>query len=206
MNLRVIACHLIVTAYGLWLPNDPRGLWSEFVRAWELQVFGPATKTTDRRSLARRPHDRKARFAAKQALARRPVEFTGEQGLAVGMGFADYVRRSGLVVLAASVLPKHSHLVVGRMPHPVEQTANLLKGAATTELKRRDLHPFSDQPYGDGRLPSPWARKQWSCFLDCDADIRRAIASAEAHPVKDGKPVQLWSFVTPYAGLHTLTA
>ena len=193
-----------MTAYGFWLPNDPRGSWSEFVRAWELQAFGPATKTTERRSLAGRRHDPAARLAAKQRLVRPPVEYTGEQALAIGMGFAKYVRRSGLVVLAASVLPKHTHLVVGRMQHSVEQTANLLKGAATSELSRRGLHPFAGQDYADGRLPTPWARKQWSCFLDCDADIRRAIAHVQANPIKDGKPRQQWSFVTPYEGLHSL--
>src|SRR5256885_9336243 len=34
-------------------PNDPRGSWSDFVRSWELFRYGPATKTTERRSLAR---------------------------------------------------------------------------------------------------------------------------------------------------------
>ena len=204
MHRRVLAYHLIVTAYGFWLPNDPRGSWSEFVRAWELQAFGPATKTTDRRSLANWPHDRAARFAAKRALVRPPVEFTGEQALAIATGFADYARRSGLISLAGSVLPRHSHLVVGRMSHPVEQTANLLKGAATTELSRRGLHPFAGRPFANGKLPTPWTRKEWSCFLDDDAAIRRAIAYVETNPVKDGKRPQRWSFVTPYVGLHSL--
>jgi REP element-mobilizing transposase RayT len=200
----VVAYHLILTHYGFWLPNDPRGSWSDFVRAWELQAFGPATKTVERRSVAGQTHDRKARLAAKEALARDPVELTGEQALAVAMGFADYARRSGLVVVAASVLPKHTHLVVGRMGHDVEQTANLLKGAATAELSRRGLHPFVDQPYRNGRLPTPWARGQWACYLNDDADVRRAIAYVENNPVKDGRPAQKWSFVTPYAGLETL--
>ena len=43
--------HLILTMYGFWLPNDPRGSWSEFVRQWELLRFGRANKTMDRRSL-----------------------------------------------------------------------------------------------------------------------------------------------------------
>ena len=205
MHPPVLAYHLIVTNYGFWLPNDPRGSWSEFVRAWELQAFGPATKTVERRSLARRSHDRAARLAAKRVLARDPVEFTGGQALAVVNGFADYARRSGLAVFAASVLPRHSHLVVGRMRHPVEQTANLLKGSATTELNRRGLHPFAGQPYRDGRLPTPWAKKEWSCFLDSDADIRRAIQYVEANPVKDGKPAQRWKFIKPYVGLESLT-
>jgi len=29
----VIGFHVILTAYGFWLPNDPRGSWSEFVGA-----------------------------------------------------------------------------------------------------------------------------------------------------------------------------
>jgi hypothetical protein len=27
--------HVIFSADGFWLPNDPRGSWSEFVRRWE---------------------------------------------------------------------------------------------------------------------------------------------------------------------------
>ncbi len=43
--------HVILPTYGFWLPNDPRGSWSEFVRKWELVRFGPTTKTIQRRSL-----------------------------------------------------------------------------------------------------------------------------------------------------------
>ena len=74
----VIGSHVIFSTYGFWLPNDPRGSWSEFVGAWELfRAGGPATKTTERRSLARDPHDRARRLATKQALQRPPVTFTG---------------------------------------------------------------------------------------------------------------------------------
>jgi len=38
------AFHVIMTAYGFWLPNDPRGSWSEFVGSWEIFQHGPATK------------------------------------------------------------------------------------------------------------------------------------------------------------------
>lgn len=75
----VIAYHTIITAYGFWLPNDPRGSWSDYVRSWELRRFGPATKVETRRSVARRPHDRLRRLAAKQALKYPVVHFTGVQ-------------------------------------------------------------------------------------------------------------------------------
>ena len=76
--------HLIISAYGFWLPNDPRGSWSDFVRAWELAKFGEATKVETRRSVAAAPHDRRLRAAAKEALKYPAVEFTGLQALSVG--------------------------------------------------------------------------------------------------------------------------
>jgi len=73
----VIGFHVILTAYGFWLPNDPRGSWSDFVGAWELVRFGRATKTDERRSLAKKRHDRRTRLAAKDALKYPPVRFNG---------------------------------------------------------------------------------------------------------------------------------
>ena len=49
----VLASHLIISAYGFWLPNDPRGSWSDFVGSWELLKFGPATKVNDSRNYAK---------------------------------------------------------------------------------------------------------------------------------------------------------
>ena len=79
----VLGYHLIITTYGFWLPNDPRGSWSDFVASWELFRFGGATKTTARRSVAGAEHDWRSRLAAKSALKYRPVSFDGHQALAV---------------------------------------------------------------------------------------------------------------------------
>jgi hypothetical protein len=193
-----IGYHLIVTAYGFWLPNDPRGSWSEFVRAWELQRFGPATKVDDRRSVARKPHDRKLRLEAKRALVRRPVEFTGVQARAISRGFGDHVRRTGIAVHACSILPTHAHLVVGRDPVTIYQISRLLKGSATTELNREGLHPFADAPFQNGALPTPWTRHEWACFPFSLDDVRRAIRYVENNPLKERKRAQRWDFVTPF--------
>ena len=37
--------HVIFSTYGFWLPNDPRGSWSDWVRRWELVRFGKAAGT-----------------------------------------------------------------------------------------------------------------------------------------------------------------
>lgn len=194
----VLAYHVIFSAYGFWLPNDPRGSWSEFIGSWELFRFGPATKTTERCSLARRPHDRGLRLAAKQALKRPAVRFTGVQARAVGTGFGEYVCRSGLRVWACSILPEHVHMVVGRSRLTIEQVVIQLKGAATRQLVAEGIHPFGHLAESDGQPPKCWSRGEWSVFLDAPHDIRRSIRYVEDNPPKEGKRRQTWPFVTPH--------
>src|SRR5205823_9481642 len=87
MNTFVLAYHLIMTAYGFWLPNEPRGSWSDVVRSWELLAFGPATKVDTTRSVAHKPYDRDLKRRMTEALAHDPVEFTGLQARAIARGF-----------------------------------------------------------------------------------------------------------------------
>jgi REP element-mobilizing transposase RayT len=194
----VLASHVIFGVYGFWLPNDPRGSWSDFVGAWELFRFGPATRVETRVSLARRPHDRAARQAAKEALKYPAVHLTGVQARAVGRGFAASARKGGVTVLACAILPEHVHLVVARHRVKVEWIVNQMKGAATRQLLAEDLHPFDTWRQPDGRVPMCWAAKLWKVYLDSEEAIARAVAYVEANPLKEGKPRQKWSFVTPF--------
>src|SRR5258708_26478569 len=130
----VLASHVMFTAYGFWLPNDPRGSWSDFVGSWELFRFGPATKTTERRSLAHDSHDRAKRLAAKTALKRPPVVFDGLQAVAIARGFERYIQAGSLTVWACSILPEHVHMVVARHELDVERLVVPLKGRATGRI------------------------------------------------------------------------
>jgi REP element-mobilizing transposase RayT len=162
----IVGYHVIFSTYGFWLPNDPRGSWSEFVRSWELFRFGPATKTTERRSLARDEHDVALRKSAKGALKYPPVVFDGLQARAVGRGFSTYVRRTGLAVWACAILPDHIHLVLGRAGMDVEQLVIQLKGEATQQLEREGIHPMGRYKVEGKRAPKCWVRGQWKVFLD----------------------------------------
>ncbi|NBC10435.1 MAG: hypothetical protein GVY24_01705 [Planctomycetes bacterium] len=154
-----------------------------------------------KRSLAHGAHNREARAAAKAALARPPVVWTGEQARVAAQGFADYATKNHRRVYAAAVMPDHAHLVVARDADiRVEMLADLFKGRATAFLKKAGLHPFADQAYRNGRLPSPWARKAWSVFLDSPADVARAVRYVEQNPVRAGLRPQRYRFLTacPY--------
>lgn len=195
----VLASHVIFGAYGFWLPNDPRGSWSEFVAAWELfRAGGRATKVDTRRSVAGVRHDRESRLAVKEKLKYPAVQFTGVQARLIGRGFGRFAQKNGLRILACSILPEHVHLVIARHRYEVEQAVTLLKGEASRVLVEESVHPLVRFPRHKGRLPQCWARGEWKVFLDTPADIDRAVRYVEQNPIKDGLPAQQWSFVVAW--------
>jgi len=196
----MIAAHVIFGAYGFWLPNDPRGSWSDFVGSYELYRFGPATTTAERHSLAYAPHDHRLRLAAKTALERSAVQFNDAQRQAVGDGIGKYVAEAKLSIWACAVLRDHVHLVIAATSMDIPQRVIQLKGSATETLVARGIHPFQSDVANGKRPPKCFARGEWIVFLDTLVDVERAIDYAERNPEKEGLPRQHWDFVTPWAG------
>jgi hypothetical protein len=89
------------------------------------------------------------------------------------------------------------HLVVDRFRISIEHIVIQLKGDATQELLKQNLHPFASNRLADGSVPKCWARSQWSVFLETEEDLRRATRYVEENPIKEGKPRQRWTFVRP---------
>jgi hypothetical protein len=124
--------HVIIGAYGYWLPNDPRGTWSDFVGKWELLRFGRANRSHERRNLVElTPQERRLRDRARASLKYPPVRFSGIQARAIARGFASVAQKRGLTIWACSILPEHTHLVIARHRYQVESIVNALKGEAT---------------------------------------------------------------------------
>jgi REP element-mobilizing transposase RayT len=198
----VIASHVIFGAYGFWLPNDPRGSWSEFVGAWELyRRGGRATKVETRQSVAGVQHDRNRRQATKESLTYPAVCFTDAQIGVIGSAFGEFAARNGLGLLACAIMPEHVHLVIARHRYKVEQAVVLLKGEASRRLETIGLHPMAAFPRKKERLATCWGRGEWKVFLDSEADVTRAIRYVEENPVKEGRAVQRWEFCHGMAGL-----
>lgn len=196
----VLAYHVILCNYGFWLPNDPRGSWSTFVRAPNIRRHGPATFVGTRTSVASRPHDSERRQRAKRDLVRPAVELTGRQALSVAHGFADRIRGCGYTVYACAILPDHSHLVIARHRYCIEQVVRVLRQQATMQLLADGLHPFANERLASGRLPSVWCQDFWKVFLYDSNDIDRSVKYVEQNPERAGLKAQRWSFVTQHAG------
>ena len=187
----MLASHLTFGAYGFWLPNDPRGSWSDYVRQRKLLEFGKASKVETKDSVAHLPHDVALRYNTKKALQFPPVAFDGIQARAVGNGFAIAVKESAYLVFACAILPTHVHLVVAVHTNPPRRIIGHFKARATQSLNREGIHPLENQA-------SPWSVKGWAVFLDTDDEVFRAIEYVNKNPIKEGLPPQRWKFVVPY--------
>jgi REP element-mobilizing transposase RayT len=180
----VIAFHSIFTAYGFWLPNEPRGSWSDFVAAWELRRFGPATKVTTRRSIAVKPFDRALKSRMQSALKYPPVKFTGEQAREIGCAFATVP----YTLHACAIMHEHVHLVLAHTPRNIRTVIGELKSVATRAL--HELGWFQER--------TPWSDHGWNVFLNTPTAVERAIKYVENNPVREGKRRQRWNCTTPF--------
>ncbi|MEX0774507.1 MAG: hypothetical protein WD042_02210 [Phycisphaeraceae bacterium] len=194
----ILGFHFIFSAYGFWLPNDPRGSWSATIRAFNLLRFGPATKVNTIRSVADQHHDVDLRLAAKESLLYPPVKFTGLQARAIVRGFADALTEHDYRIYALAILPDHVHLVMAWHSRHCDDIAKHLKAKATMRLSAEGLHPLAQYASGTGRIPSPWARNHWCPFIWSAEHMRVAIRYVRANPIKAGLQAQHWSIVTPY--------
>ena len=193
----MIAFHLIISAYGFWLPNDPRGSWSDFVSAWELYRFGPATKVSDARSYAHDPHDVSFRRAAKHSLKYPPVRFDTAQRDEIAKGFGVAAREADYLIHACCIAQEHAHVVIASHAREITVIAGHLKSAATRALTEAAIHPLANCIGKRGTLPTPWSEGCWKVFIDSADQRDAAIRYVERHPAKERLPPQRWTFLTP---------
>ncbi len=186
----MLAAHLTLSAYGFWLPNDPRGAGSSSVGSWQLFAHGGANPVADRsRSLADVPFVLAQRDAAIDSLKFPPVVWTGLQAVTIARGFGRSVEESGYQLWALAILPDHAHVVVAAHAHSPALIAGHLKGRATRELRERCGWP-RDRPV--------WGKRSWTTWLDSTDGVLAAIRYVEDNPVKAGLRRQRWPIVVPF--------
>ncbi|MGC8541937.1 MAG: transposase [Phycisphaerae bacterium] len=185
----VAAYHSTFCTYGFWLPNDPRGSWSDYVRNWELYyAAGGGTACGARRSVAAVAHDRASRQRGKETLANPTVRFSMEQIAAIGRGFGVACAETNYRILACAIMPDHVHTVILRHAKQIEQVVGHLRSRGTKQLNAESLRTD----------PIVWAQKGWNVYLDTAEDIARAIEYVNNNPIKAGLAPQTWDFITPW--------
>ncbi len=188
----VIAYHLIWTAYGWWLPNDPRGSTSKLVRRDHLKELGDLHVGRKRVQ----PASWKVRDfydAAAEHLSQPLSTFAAGEVVAIAEAFANVIRDCRYTCYACAIMPDHVHILVRKHKHLAEERMLNLQRASHSRLLDLRFRDESQRTWasGDG----------WKVFLDHPDDVRRTIGYIEENPIKVGLPTQDWEFVTkPYDG------
>lgn len=191
----IIAWHLVICMYGFWLPNDPRGSWSDYVGSKALYDAGGASiGGKHRQSVAAKPHDNVLRVATKAALKFPPVILSGVQARAVGRGFAEAQREANYDIYACAIMPNHVHIILRCPQRSLGITIGHFKAKATHRLNMEGISPRSAVP-GDGGCGAVWGEGKWCGYLN-RFELPRAISYVENNPIKAGLLPQRWNCVS----------
>jgi len=186
----VIAYHLIWTAYGWWLPNDPRGSTSRGVAEDRIAQLGPHHYGRRRHLPPLETLDAFYR-EADDVLKFERLPLVQQDVQRVAEGIAEAVRTRRYTCYACAILPDHVHLVIRKHRHKAEDMIESLQAASRLRLRSAGLRP-PEHPV--------WATGGWKGFLDRPDAVRRTIAYIEDNPAKQRLPRQTWPFVVAYDG------
>jgi len=168
--------HLVKSGYGLWLPGDDRGSWSE---AWDEQIGFTEPQTLH-------PGDPVRRRMAEERMKHPPVRLSAEMVDVVIEVIGDCVQKScgGLAIAAAAIEPTHMHLAILYTGRDIDGTAKWLADQTTKAIHGRT-----------GHCGPVWCRGRWRSFIFQEEQWHAAIAYIERHNVRRRLPAQPYRFL-----------
>jgi hypothetical protein len=174
---QTLGYHLVKSCYGLRLPGDDRGSWSEAfdekIGFVEPHLLHPADPARQRMALERQAHP--------------PVFLDASMSAAVADALAACVTKAGddLIIAAAALDTTHMHLLLPYTGRDIDKTAKWIVDQTTKAVHRHTRH--------QGPV---WAKGRWRGFIfDTDnlANVGRYI---ERHNLRRGLPAQPYPWIT----------
>jgi REP-associated tyrosine transposase len=186
----VIGYHLIWTAYGWWLPNDPRGSSSHEIRVERIAKLGPLH--FERKQKQPSSNELRQFFAkAHDALKYEPREFNLDERDLIGKAIDETIRDRKYTCYACAVMPEHVHLLIRRHRDTAEVLLETFQQASRKKLIEarsfREPHPV-------------WGGPGWKVYVNTRGRMEATVQYIEDNPVRIGLPRQMWGFVTRYDG------
>ena len=186
----VIAHHIVLTGYGHWLPNDPRGSMS-------LKTYAPELAALAETHFGRREHqpslaELKAFYRkAAPVLAHPILWFNRPHRAALVDAMREAVRRERLTCYACAVLSNHVHVLVRR---------HRLEGREILVSLKDELH----RAIRDANLAPPghpvFSEDSCVVFKNDPRAIRTCVQYINDNVPKHGQARVLYDFVQPYDG------
>ena len=186
----VIAHHLIFTAYGWWLPNDPRGSNSKTIRNDVITALGEihfGRKRVQPASGVIREFYREA----DKRLGHELLTFRADDVSAIASAFDEVMKEQRYTCWACAIMPDHVHLLIRKHKHLAEEMIANFQDHSRLRLRADDLR-VNNHPV--------WGGPGWKAYLDHPDEVARIVRYIEDNPVKIGHPWQEWEFVKAYDG------
>ena len=156
---RTIGYHVVLSCYGLWLPGDERGHWSD---AWDemIGLLEPHTLHTG---------DPVRKRMAAERMKHEPVRLGSTKIEVLAEVLGQCAAASDWRVAAASLESTHTHLLLRHTPHDVDSTVRGLKNRTTKAVQRDTEH-----------VGPVWCRGKW-CSLVFDGKVWAAARGYIEH-------------------------
>lgn len=184
----VIAYHLMWTAYGFWLPNDPRGSTSHEVADKNIAELGElhyGRRRIQPTGRAIREFQEQASEVLKFSLLKLDRAETNE----IAAAFSEIINQHKYTCYACAIMPDHVHILIRKHKHLAEEMIGFLQDASRLRLRNTNYRP--------GNHPV-WGGDGWKVFLYHPDEIHRTMRYIENNPIQWKLPRQNWSFVVKY--------
>lgn len=187
---RVIAVHLILTLYGHWGVNDPRGSGSAAFHDPKFETLGPIHQGRKREQPER--SELREYHRVHGELLNFPVIWLDDaKAQAVAGAIEETIAARGYTCYACAICANHVHLVIRTHKDRADEMLAHLAEAIRTRLRLR--FPTEISPHHPVLSARPY-----KVFLYTPEEVRGRIEYVELNPAKERKPRQRWGFVKGY--------
>lgn len=171
---RTLGYHVVLSAYGQWLPGDGRGSWSA---AYDKQLGYVEPHQLH-------PGDPVRERMARERMAQPAVRFSASIRNAVADAIARCAVESDWQTGAFTLEPTHAHLLLTYTGRPIEKTVKWLKQSCTKAVHTQTAH--------DGKV---WCEGSWRVFVFEPAQWNTTTRYIQQHHERRGHGPH--DFVTP---------
>ncbi len=172
---RTIGYHIVVSGYGLWLPGDNRGHWSD---TWD-EFFGYCEPHTLHAG------DPVRKRMAEERMSHPPVKLSEEMQACVLTTLRQCEAKSDWRVAAASIESTHTHLLLTYTARDIDNTVKWLKDQMTKAIHRETEH--------QGPV---WCKGKWCSFIFEELIWQNAQRYIERHNERRGVGPRPYPFLS----------
>ncbi len=188
----MIAVHLVLTLYGHWAVNDPRGSGSSDFIDDKFEPLGPIH--FGRKPAQQQPARKELKefHAAHEELLNFPLLWIDDaKRKATADAIDEVIRAQSYTCYACAICANHLHLLIRTHKHDALTIWNHFAECIRHRLRLRFPHEIS--------LHHPViSARPYKVFLYHPQEVWNRIDYIQHNPQKEKLPLQRWDFVVPY--------